>query len=722
MSFLEIAMPLAANRFKIFPVRPLTKVPGIEAFPKRATDDRKTIEKWNEQYPNYNVGISTTAFGANEALLVVDVDVKDGKNGNETLHQLELEGCPFPETFEQLTPTGGRHLVYRVPEPVKQGTDVLGRGLDVRSRGGYILGSGSRLEEGEYRAVPRDIVPAPEWLVARCGRAKVRDDSAQRNVIHLSGQALDRAITRAVEFLREADPSIQGSGGDENAFRVIARIKDFGVPAELVLELLAEHWNERCIPPWSDRELETKIRNAFRYGNEVPGAAAPENYFKPVEEDKFLSPIEKMNERFAYVGGRLGIVIEETTDELGGFRLNEIDVTTFHLNEVANTIADGDGKKIPVSRLWIKSPLRRSYEGIIFHPRFETTRFYNRWRGWAVKPKPGDWSKFRSHLRNVICNRDPVVYDYLYGWLARMFQRPELQGQTAIVLKGGQGTGKGTLGKFLKRIVGPHGIQIANSKHLVGAFNAHFQQAVFVFADEAFWAGDKANEGILKNLITEDHITVEEKYRNAESAKNFIHLLMASNEDWVVPAGMDDRRFCVIDVANSKKQNVAYFEEIWKEAESGGFEAALHDFLEYDLSNFNVWNVPKTNALMDQKLHGLTGTRGWWYECLSQGKILGTDFPGWPPEYPVEGFGIALTRHLKDQNVRARMPSSRTRNEALKELCPGLEQIRVRREGELIYLWRIPTLKIARKQFDEAMGHPAPWPALDEEEGDLFHD
>jgi hypothetical protein len=39
---------------------------------------------------------------------------------------------------------------------------------------------------------------------------------------------------------------------------------------------------------------------------------------------------------------------------------------------------------------------------------------------------------------------------------------------------------------------------------------------------------------------------------------------MASNNDWVIPAGPDARRFFVLNVSDARKQDFSYFEKINK--------------------------------------------------------------------------------------------------------------------------------------------------------------
>jgi hypothetical protein len=147
---LNKALKLAELGFYVFPLIPEGKTPAIKGFTEAATRDPSQIKIWwgNKKH---NVGIITTKFGDGKALLVVDVDNKNGKDGDGEIVKLESEGKDFPKTLTQVTPTGGKHLIYVVDQAVKQGANVLAEGLDIRSHGGYIVGPGSVVEAGVYK-------------------------------------------------------------------------------------------------------------------------------------------------------------------------------------------------------------------------------------------------------------------------------------------------------------------------------------------------------------------------------------------------------------------------------------------------------------------------------------------------------------------------------------------------------------------------------------------
>ena len=204
-----------------------------------------------------------------------------------------------------------------------------------------------------------------------------------------------------------------------------------------------------------------------------------------------------------------------------------------------------------------------------------------------LSPSRGSWKRLQDHILNVVCSGNTEHRDWLMGWMARLVQRPGEQGEVAVVMRGIEGAGKGTLAKALLHILGQHGLAISNAKHLTGNFNGHLRDYVLLFADEAFFAGDRAHVGVLKALITEPTLTIEAKFQNAVQMPNFVHLMMASNEDWVVPASLEARRFFVLEVSAAKANDHAYFAAIWAEMEDGGYEAMLHDLLDHDLTFFN---------------------------------------------------------------------------------------------------------------------------------------
>jgi hypothetical protein len=344
-------------------------------------------------------------------------------------------------------------------------------------------------------------------------------------------------------------------------------------------------------------------------------------------------------------------------------RLGFDDLRRLYLNRRIELGRDDKNNPIlrPVADVWLRHAERRQFiRGITFDPSGAPTSggTLNLWQGFAVEPKPGRWDLLKRHIFEIICGSCQDRFDYLMNWLARMVQHPAEQGEVAVVMRGGEGTGKGTLARAMTRMLGQHGLAISNSKHLTGNFNAHLRDCVFLFADEAFYAGDPSHVGVLKSIITEPYLTIEAKYQNAVQMPNFLHLMMASNEEWVVPAALDARRFFVLEVSGAHANDHDWFGAIWQEMEAGGYEAMLHDLLHHDLTGFNVRRVPDTDGLQEQRKLSLGTSEAWWLDVLHRGYVfkskLGLEsfFGEWHAAMTTEMLFGSYSEFAKGRNER----------------------------------------------------------------------
>ncbi|GHH25991.1 bifunctional DNA primase/polymerase [Streptomyces rubradiris] len=120
-----------------------------------------------------NVGISCRASG----VVALDLDVHDD-DGQAVLAGLAARlGKPWPDTLTVATPSGGRHLYFRVSADCTIGSSsggrtALGPGIDVRGpgrrSGGYLVGPGSLVGGLPYTIVhDSPVAPLPNWIADR---------------------------------------------------------------------------------------------------------------------------------------------------------------------------------------------------------------------------------------------------------------------------------------------------------------------------------------------------------------------------------------------------------------------------------------------------------------------------------------------------------------------------------------------------------------------------
>src|SRR5262249_35574650 len=121
---------------------------------------------------------------------------------------------------------------------------------------------------------------------------------------------------------------------------------------------------------------------------------------------------------------------------------------------------------------------------------------------------------------------------------------------------------------------------------------------------------------------------IEFKGREAFWIANYMRLFVSGNENWVVPAAFEERRFAVLDVGEAHREDYAYFAAIDAEMNNGGREALLYHLLfEVDVTQVNVRKIPHTAALVEQKIETATSEQGWWLDVLRNG-ILPGDWDG----------------------------------------------------------------------------------------------
>ena len=311
------------------------------------------------------------------------------------------------------------------------------------------------------------------------------------------------------------------------------------------------------------------------------------------------------------------------------------DFRKFYQNLSVEVRSDGTLKKKSNGDFWLDHPKRRQYlRGVVFDPTSKVgPDYWNLWSGFGIEPKPGDWSLMHDHLFKVVCRGNRAHFDFLLNTTARMFQAPSKPAEVAVVLRGKKGAGKGVFCTNLVKAWGQHGAHITNSKHLVGNFNNHLRDCVVLFADEAFFAGDKQHEGVLKGLITELTLPVEGKYMDVVFVRNMLHVYMSSNSDWVVPASHDERRYFMLDVLDTHLGDRPYFNALYRQMEEGGLAAMIHDMLhDRNISSFDPRDVPKTEALADQHRRSLDSLDRWWLTVLERGFI-------WRSRFGVDEFG-----------------------------------------------------------------------------------
>jgi hypothetical protein len=360
----------------------------------------------------------------------------------------------------------------------------------------------------------------------------------------------------------------------------------------------------------------------------------------------------------------------------------------------------------PVIAAFLDSPLTTMYRGVYSHPTEERPGFLNQWRGPTLRPKEGDCGRIKHYLLNDLCSGDEDADCFFTRYLAHALQKPEEKPGVKIVLGGGQGTGKSTLGRILARIWGPTYLHVHDVKMITADFNGPLVWSFIIFLEEALFVGNRSVTNMLKALVTEPLVMINDKSISQYQTDSFHRFFVASNEDHIQHTERDDRRDFVLRVSDRHRGDVEYWNALYAEIDGDGTAAFMHELLQLDISDFDVRRRPMTAALVDQKLRSLDDVGRWLLQCLRDGYIEGfsTDWPRFLSTMQalerIEAFaGARRYRRLTPQELVPRVL----------KLCPSAVHGQPRMHGGRRHGFTLPPLEVAREEFEQHIEGEIAW-------------
>jgi len=395
--------------------------------------------------------------------------------------------------------------------------------------------------------------------------------------------------------------------------------------------------------PWQTVDLEAGAHSQQASGYAVPAGENPgpkqvnPTSSNSTDKDKPLQGgIYSEADALALLNDRFFVGLTEA--DVGVYRVNGDGSAAFMGEKdfkllLANVHVRRNETLISAEKFW-RTHAHRSQCEIVFNPGETKPLEYNLWRGFAVDPLEG-WDKqwrFLRHIYKVICRRDRPKFWYLMRWLAWAVQHPEEAPGTIMVLKSRvQGTGKSTLGVVMCDVFGRHGRRIDDKDQLLGRFNDELETTCFILAEEILWAGDSRTGDKLKSRITSEIIPIEAKFRTRREVKNRMHVMMTTNHDHAVPAGVKDRRFFVLDVSDEHAQDAAWFGPLYRDLADGGKEQFLALLLNLELGDFHPRALVKTEEALDQQRMSGDSVCQWSQACIDADEIIGPIGYSMPP-------------------------------------------------------------------------------------------
>ena len=240
-SALEWATLYASLGLRIIPC--VGKIPAISDWKRRASNTPAFLEKWCG-FDRYNPAILC------DKVAVIDTDSQEAAAWWER---------NMPKTSWQVQTRRGRHFYYLTgTHELRNAVGVEGK-WDVRAGGqGYVLGAGSLVAGVTYQLLGEVTLHLPTFDPSWLGTRK------EVSVQPIAEDDVLRRISRARAYLSRVDPAVSGQGGHNKVFYAASRLKQlFDLPREAAWPVLCEY-NERCQPPFSEKELTHKLDSVYR--------------------------------------------------------------------------------------------------------------------------------------------------------------------------------------------------------------------------------------------------------------------------------------------------------------------------------------------------------------------------------------------------------------------------------------------------------------------------
>lgn len=259
-------------------------------------------------------------------------------------------------------------------------------------------------------------------------------------------------------------------------------------------------------------------------------------------------------------------------------------------------------QKVSVAKEWLQWTNRTTLNDIVFKPgdaKITEDNCYNLWEGFPYTPIKGDVKPFLNLVDHIFEDLPREIKNWFLQWCALPLQEPGTKLFSAVLVWGGQGTGKTFLGKILKSLYGPHG-KFVEQVAMQRDFNEWAVNTQFAVADEVIYHGDRRESNILKNVITREEVTINRKYQPTYTVNDITNYFFTSNHSDALHLEPDDRRFLIIEC--NKKQPDAFYSKInkWLKDPSS-YNAILYYLLnEVNCKGFNAQGpAPVTRQKQD---------------------------------------------------------------------------------------------------------------------------
>lgn len=257
---------------------------------------------------------------------------------------------------------------------------------------------------------------------------------------------------------------------------------------------------------------------------------------------------------------------------------------------------------------YFKDETKEVYDVYDFIPdnKFESNKdglkIFNSFTGFDInKIKPDNENincdSIKKHINNL-CNNKPNTIEFFTQWLAHLIFNTTKRPFIVPVIKGDEGTGKGTIFSIIQKIIGSNYCLMTSTPEndVLGKFNDILLEKVLININEAEFSNFAKTMENFKSLIADKTYNMEQKNKNKITLNNYLWFIITTNNDKLFNISSSNRRFYFIECDNSIANNTDYFNKLYNDIDDDNIIYSFYKYLEsvFD-SNYNFNQKMKDN-------------------------------------------------------------------------------------------------------------------------------
>ena len=354
--------------------------------------------------------------------------------------------------------------------------------------------------------------------------------------------------------------------------------------------LLKENFNEELLTELHDL-IKRKFGLDLTFVNKEINEGYTEEQINETQVNKLRS-YEEVKEEFEKYNFKIinptgfGYISEHD----GSFTIkNEKQFRTVHNNRKYERFNDktGEIEKVSFINEWLLNDENpRTYEKIDFLPCQEAPHYvYNRFMGYEAEKKEImttdiEKSKIWFLIKNIVCNGNEELFEYLLDWVAVLFQRPYNKVEKAFILRSEkQGNGKDTFFYFISRLLGKDSyLNTTDTKEIFGTFTGQTENKILVVINETTGKDTFVINEKIMGAITCFDKKIERKGIDSYRVNDCTAYVFLTNNSNPVKIAPSDRRFFCSECNEKYVRDKSFFKPLYEEINSGAHDRAFYDF------------------------------------------------------------------------------------------------------------------------------------------------